>query len=123
MLSSLLAAAALIYAQRAPAGARQRKGSISKRFGIRLGSPPVRLQPHVDARCPAWLTPSHEPGGGSKVWLRDAAFSGLRPLRRKGLRCAPMNAFRLRLHTPFVVFSALVTHQFRRLVTGRMHDL
>ncbi len=22
-----------------------------------------------------------------------------------------------------VVFSALVTHQFRRLVTGRMHDL
>ena len=30
---------------------------------------------------------------------------GLRPLRRKGLRCAPMNAFRLRLHAPLPPFT------------------
>src|SRR5687767_1630268 len=47
---------------------------------------------------------------GSMVSLRDASFRGLRPLRRKGLRCAPMNteASGLRalaaIHPQFVLF-------------------
>src|ERR671932_1290917 len=37
-------------------------------------------------------------------------FRRFHPLRRKGLRCAPINAFRLRLHVPLPPFTPGLAH-------------